>query len=338
MAHGLRAALRKTVICLCLLGLTVPGEAAGQVSGDAAASTGIVEDSVRFRSGSIELRGLLRLPAGPGPFPAVVLLPGGGRQFLTLEPDYFAGRLATAGIAALVYDKRGTGASSGEWGSATFEDFIADAGAAIDHLRAHPLVNGRIGVMGFSQGGRLAPVVAARFGGRAVVSISGPQIPVPDTRLFALRNAFREAGLSDEHGERSLLLWREFMDRLLDGADSGDLDERILEAGNDIPAGTLPPLRDAHVPSPIFNSLAFDAAADLERLDVPYLAMFGEYDLVVPVAASVEALRAVVPASDYREVEIIVLPGLGHGLSVDPYTRHALYESKPVEWLGQQLR
>ncbi|MGD8496986.1 MAG: hypothetical protein PVF05_12480, partial [Gemmatimonadales bacterium] len=96
--------------------LAAPAAGRAQSSGEQAAA--IRADSIAFTSAGVTLRGMLRLPAIPdarsdaaarqAPFPAVLLLPGGGTRYLTNEPDYWAGRLAEAGIAALVMHKRGT--------------------------------------------------------------------------------------------------------------------------------------------------------------------------------------------------------------------------------------
>ncbi|MFW6078582.1 MAG: alpha/beta hydrolase family protein, partial [Gemmatimonadota bacterium] len=262
---------------------------------------------------------MLRLPAdarGDDPVPAVLLLPGGGTQYLTMEPDYWARRLTAAGFATLVYHKRGTGDSGGDWASATFDDFIADAGAAIELLRRDARLDGRVGVMGFSQGGRLAPVVAARHGADAAVSISGPQISVAETRLWALRNAMRRTGLADDDAEQALSLWRDFLDGLRSGVGSQEaLDARIAEAARRLPAQALPPLSADYRPIPIFNSLSFDPADDLARLEVPWLVMYGEDDQVVPVAASVEALRRTFADTGYSGLELVVIPGSAHGLN-----------------------
>lgn len=328
------------------LALAAPPAAAFQAQSDVPDSeaTVVFEDSVRFHSGVVELHGMLRLPpaagdeSGDGPFPAVVLLPGGGTQYLTMEPDYWAGRLAAAGFATLVYHKRGTGDSGGDWASATFDDFIADAGAAIDMLRRDPRIDERIGVMGFSQGGRLAPVVAARHGAAAAVSISGPQISVAETRLWALRNAMRRGGLAEDDVEHALSLWREFLEGLRSGdTSSAGLDARIAEASERLPAQALPPLSAAYEPIPIFNSLSFDADDDLAKLEVPWLAMYGEDDPVVPVAASVDALRRAFAASGYTGLELVVIPGSGHGLNDASGERHELYVTTPVRWLTEQL-
>jgi len=112
-----------------------------------------------------DLAGTLTIPKGDGPFPAVVLISGSGpqdrdeqlaghRPFLVL-----ADHLARAGIAVLRYDDRGYGESGGDL-EGTSADLATDAAAAVDYLAAKP-ETGSIGLLGHSEGGIIAPMVAA---------------------------------------------------------------------------------------------------------------------------------------------------------------------------------
>ena len=81
------------------------------------------EEGLRIASGELTLAGRLFLPDEPGPHPAVVLLHGGGLRHLNDAPLFYGPLLATCGVAALVYDKRGTGASGGG-GARLFSTFL----------------------------------------------------------------------------------------------------------------------------------------------------------------------------------------------------------------------
>ena len=114
------------------------------------------------------LAGTLTRPEGKGPFPAVVLITGSGAQnrdeeifghkpFLVL-----ADHLTRRGIAVLRYDDRGVGKSTGKFASATSEDFAGDAWAAWQTLSTRPEIDARrIGLLGHSEGGLIAPMLAA---------------------------------------------------------------------------------------------------------------------------------------------------------------------------------
>ena len=92
------------------------------------------------------------------------------------------------------------------------------------------------------------------------------------------------------------------------------------------------------VGSPFFNSLAFDQSADLARLDVPFLALYGKLDVVVPVEASVEALITALRPAERDDVQIRVLPGATHSLDNPPGQRAPGYVSGVMEWLARGLR
>ncbi|TMA24707.1 MAG: alpha/beta hydrolase, partial [Deltaproteobacteria bacterium] len=102
--------------------------------------------------------------------PGVVLLQGSsanGRNDYVFIADHFA----RAGFAALAFDKRGFGESTGNYGTATYDDLAQDAAAAVERLRREPGVDSlRVGLWGLSQGGLLAPLVAARVPSRRTPS------------------------------------------------------------------------------------------------------------------------------------------------------------------------
>lgn len=128
------------------------------------------------------LAGTLTLPAGPGPHPAVVLLHGSGpldregnSPQLRMElARPVAGALAARGIATLRYDRRGTGATPGDWRTAGFTGNRQDAAAAVRALADRPDVRAEAtGVIGHSEGALHAMALGARTDVRAVVLLAG---------------------------------------------------------------------------------------------------------------------------------------------------------------------
>jgi len=121
------------------------------------------EEEITFTNGSATLSGSVIYPAGPGPFPGVVFLHGSGAEGRWAN-RYLATALARRGVAALIYDKRGVGSSTGDWQEAGFEDLVRDHSAAVETLRARPrIAPDRVGIHGHSQGGTIAPWVAVSF-------------------------------------------------------------------------------------------------------------------------------------------------------------------------------
>src|SRR4030095_11245035 len=119
------------------------------------------QEEVRFQSGGITLVGTLRLPLTKRKHPAVFLLQGSGdadREAESFYADYFARQ----GIATLVYDKRGTGSSGGDYRDESFDDFAADALAGIHYLQSRKEIDAkRVGLYGRSHGGMVIPLAAA---------------------------------------------------------------------------------------------------------------------------------------------------------------------------------
>ncbi|ARA94044.1 MAG: alpha/beta fold hydrolase [Bacteroidetes bacterium] len=297
-----------------------------------------VEEPVAIEQEDVTLAGRLLRPNRPGPHPGVVLIPGGGRDDrLNYPPRFVAARLARCGIAALIYDKRGTGRSDGDFGAATFEDLVADALAALRVLRRQDGVDaGRVGLIGFSQGGRLAPVVAAREGGVAfVVSISSPFTSVRQTRRYALEQAVQRLRLPVARRDSLLALWDAYLARLEAGASTRDLDTLILRLPATLPAALRPPLSTAPPRGPLFNSIGLDTTTEWQGLRVPFLALFGAQDQVVPVAASLRRLREVL--GEEAALEVLVVPGVDHSFQYPGWgSRRFRFEEVVVAWVLSQ--
>ncbi|WP_143265479.1 CocE/NonD family hydrolase [Amycolatopsis lexingtonensis] len=100
---------------------------------------------VIFRSADVELAGTLAVPDRRDPAPRVVMVGGSGPSDRTNDNFFppIVRHLVESGIAVLSYDKRGVGASSGDWLSGTIDDFAADAVAALNFLRSQPRCPGR---------------------------------------------------------------------------------------------------------------------------------------------------------------------------------------------------
>ena len=165
-------------------------------------------ETVRFEGGGsdVRLEGELTMPYGTGPFSAVVLISGSGPQdrnelveghkpFLVLSDH-----LTRSGYAVLRYDDRGVAQSSGEYSTATAKDFAADAAAAFSWLQRHPhIAPSRIGFLGHSEGGYIAPLAADMVGDAAfMIFMAGPAKPLlPDVMIDQNRDILRSSGATE---------------------------------------------------------------------------------------------------------------------------------------------
>jgi len=153
------------------------------------------------------------LPAR-GRFPASILLSDSGpndrdesiaghRPFLV-----FADHLTRKGIAVLRFDKRGIGKSTGDYASATTEDFAADAQTAIAYLKTRKEIDAKkIGLIGHSEGGLIAPLLAAHSSDVAwIVLLAGPGLKGEDALLLQSELILKTAGVNDGEVARTLAL------------------------------------------------------------------------------------------------------------------------------------
>ena len=166
----------------------------------------VEELKYRNEPAGITLAGTLTLPEGRGPFPAVILISGSGAQdrdetifqhkpFLVL-----ADMLTRRGVAVLRVDDRGVGGSSGSIATATSEEFAGDVDAGIALLKARPEIDGqKIGLIGHSEGGLIAPIVAARSRDVAfIVLLAGTGLPGDEIMMMQAKLIGKVMGGNDK--------------------------------------------------------------------------------------------------------------------------------------------
>ncbi len=187
------------------------------------------------KAAGIKLAATLTIPPGQGPFPAVVLIAGSGpldrdetlmghRPFLVLS-DY----LTKKGIAVLRADKRGCWKSSGNFATATTTDFAADAEAGLTYLKTRSEIDPhRIGLVGHSEGGLVAPMLAARDSDVAfIVMMAGPGVP-GDAILVAQTLLISEAsGKSHAEAEKKAAEEKEVLALVKDNKDDATLEAKL---------------------------------------------------------------------------------------------------------------
>ncbi len=274
-------------------------------------------------SADIELAGTLTLPSGPGPYPAAVLISGSGpqnrdeeifrhRPFLVLA-DY----LTRQGIAVLRYDDRGFGESGGSFATATSADFATDTEAAVRYLQSREEIDGsRIGLIGHSEGGTIAPLVASRSDAVAfVVLIAGPGIRADSVLLLQAEAINRASGAT----EAQIATNRE-LQKLLFAAATTDATEAELDVelrrivAPEFTGGALEG-QLAFVSSPWMRwFLAYDPGPVLRQLKIPTLAVTGSHDLQVIAGPNLSAIEAALEAAGNPDFSVVELKGLNHML------------------------
>jgi pimeloyl-ACP methyl ester carboxylesterase len=286
-------------------------------------SYGYSQEEVAFKSGDIGLTGLLLRPRTAGPHPGVVFIPGsGGIGRDNIWPFLMANHLAMNGIAVLLPDKRGTGKSGGDWKTADFWELATDALAGVAVMRAHKGVDPqRVGLVGMSQGGWIAPLAAARSRNVAyVVSISGAAVPVKEQILYETVQDLKRAHATDA-SIKDVLDLLTVLERHLLGEIPWEEYETQLMAKR---VGFKAVLFEDFPSTPDDWKLGFyqrigpfDPLPYWRRLDIPILVLNGERDAKVPTRASVARLKEALTGKKPGQWTVKIFPDTGHGLG-DP--------------------
>lgn len=267
------------------------------------------------------LAGTLTIPPGKGPFTAVLLITGSGPQdrdeslmghkpFLVLS-DW----LTRNAIEVLRVDDRGVGKSTGVFGTATTADFATDVEAGVAFLKTRPEVNPKkIGLIGHSEGGVIAPMVAARNPDVGfIVMLAGSGVP-GDQILVEQRTLIAEAGgMSKEEAEKDAVEERAVLALVVKEKDSPELEkdlrQKLAEYVKDPELGAQVQV----LTSPWFRYfLAYDPGPALGQVKCPVLALNGEKDLQVPPKQNLATIRKALEAGGNKNFEVVELPGLNH--------------------------
>ncbi len=297
-------------------------------------------EEVRFSNAEagVELAGTLTLPRGQGPFPAVVTISGSGPQdrdeaLLGHRPfAVLADYLTRRGIAVLRFDDRGVGESTGDFATATSLDFAGDVRAGLAYLRERPeIAPERTGLIGHSEGGLIAPMVAAESHDVAfIVLMAGPGVTGAEILYEQSTLIIRASGGSERAAEGNVEVQKKLFAIVREESDPEVAASRMMEALEAAVADLTSEERAAQgitdetkeqvlnvqikqVNSPWFRFfLDADPAEALRRVKVPVLALNGELDLQVPPYQNLPAIRAALEEAGNDDYTIRELPGLNH--------------------------
>ncbi|MDD4993277.1 MAG: alpha/beta fold hydrolase [Paludibacter sp.] len=283
---------------------------------------------------SIKLAGTLTLPKKEGKFPVVVMITGSGPQnrdeelmghkpFLVIA-DY----LTRNGIGVLRYDDRGCYESKGNFAKATTNDFATDVDAAVNYLKTRKDIDSKkIGLIGHSEGGIIAPIVASKNKSVSyIVLMAGTAIPGSELLLRQQDLIGRASGMKDDDLKTAAEL-NTHIYKLVDQYQNPDtlkakisnylLDEAKKHPDMKMPEGKtvndVIELQLSQLMSPwMLNFIRYNPAPILEKVTCPVLAINGDKDLQVPANVNLPAIEKALKKGGNKKGTIKELPGLNH--------------------------
>jgi len=275
---------------------------------------------VNKKAQGVTLAGTVTVPRGKGPFPAVLLVPGSGpherdetlfghKPFLVLA-DY----LTRKGIVVLRVDDRGVGKSTGDLANATTADLATDAEAGVEYLKTRSEVDQhKIGLIGHSEGGLIAPMVAERNPDVAfIVMMAGPGVPGDKILSEQVRLISEAAGVSHETADRRAATELEIVTLVKQEKDDAVLGKKLREKLAGQPEEQINVVVKTFT-SPWFRYfIAYDPAQALQKVKCPVLAINGEKDLQVSAKQNLPAIQKALEEGGNQHAEVDELPSLNH--------------------------
>ena len=293
-----------------------------------------IEEEVVFenKTDGVKLSGTLTRPTNGGPFPGVLLIAGSGRNdrngtgmgHFHLLADY----LTRHGIATLRYDKRGVMRSAGDFTTATLEEFIQDAAAGLSYLRNRKDIAGdKVGLIGHSEGGVVAPMVAAKSSDAAfVVSLGGTGINGFDLMVLQDCSEARAGGAS----EQDIAIIRKWVKRFYAVVRDEKNIENAKDKLNEMYAEMTPTEKKAFKAEKGFptpgTTLHIDVALTpwfrefvrlnpqeaYKKIKCPVLVVIGSKDTQVPPKDNLNGIEDALKAGRHSKYTLLEMPNLNH--------------------------
>lgn len=289
-------------------------------------------EEVKFPSegGQITMAGTLTIPPGQKKFPVAILISGSGPQnrdeeFMTHKPFLvLADHLTKNGIAVLRYDDRGFGQSTGNHGNATSADFAKDVRAAIAYLQTrNEIDHSRIGLIGHSEGGLIAPMVAADTKVAFTVLLAAPGIPGSEILLKQVELATRQQGVGEKDIQEAVQYYRgvydlfrqygtdeTFTTRLTDYLNNALKDPKSVPKG--VSKEEFIKFQVGQFKKPWLRYfLTYDPAATLQNVHCPVLALNGGKDVQV-TPENLQIIEKAVRKGGNDRVTVKAFPDMNH--------------------------
>lgn len=294
------------------------------------------EEEVKFRNekAGITLAGTLTYPKSNTKFPAVVLISGSGMQNRNEEIAghkpflIIADFLSRNGVAVLRYDDRGGFESEGDFSTADSYDFKDDALAAVNYLLTRDEIDkNKIGLIGHSEGGMIAPLAAIENENVSfIIMLAGIGVTGEEILIEQTEEILKAGGASDEYVQNIITLNKYFYSVVKEEPDNATAKEKL----SNILKYFLENLSEEDKNSPMYdeksiknqfdlltskwfrNLLTFDPRPHLEKLHIPVLALFAEKDLQVTPKQNLHEVENALKRGGNKNYSVMELKGLNH--------------------------
>ncbi|MEO8765268.1 MAG: alpha/beta fold hydrolase [Ginsengibacter sp.] len=292
-----------------------------------------------MRYGATFTKPFSKVPADSKKYPAVVLITGSGKQdrdenifdhkpFAVIADD-----LTKRGIAVLRFDDRGMGQTTGDFDTSSTEDFAGDVEAAIKYLESRKDVDThRIGLIGHSEGGIIAPMVAARNNQVAfIVMLAGTGVPGNVINDYQNALPLQKAGFKDDIVQKFLELHRALIKAATSYVNPNDYKKEVSKIYYDWKKKQTPETireliktTDETTISTLQNKygafhtkwwkffLTYDPTKDLEKISIPVLVLNGEKDIQVDPKINLSLIEKALKKSKSKNYKVLELTGLNH--------------------------
>ena len=263
-------------------------------------------EEISFTNGDVVLNGTLTLPAGcSSETPVLVMITGSGIQ--NRDEELFehkpfaviADALARAGYATLRYDDREFGSTGGNPLAWTTEDFKSDAEAAVNLLRSR---FDKVGVLGHSEGGTIALMLAAEKKADFIVCLAGMVVSGAETLVSQNKISLLQAGVPEDIAEEYCKLLEKSFSVKVNGGTMPDPSDFDIPEG--LKRNYMAVLNQIQTPY-MAQFLTLDVRPLLADITCPVLALNGTKDIQVDYESNLDALRNGLKASHAHHIEAI---------------------------------
>ncbi len=304
----------------------------------------MIAEEVLFANQTVRLAGTLYKPESDIAYPALVVLhgaSGGTRQ----HPFYqhLVTHLPECGFAVLLFDRRGSGQSGGDFETASFDTLARDGSAAVDYLRSRDDIDkSRIGLYGVSQGGWIAPLVAGLRSDIAfLVIVSGCGVSPARQMDYGAAYHLRLKGFTADTIAQAISLRNQvneyYRGRLPREVVAAELDRVQSEPWfQEVYTDSSQELPEDVTQDKWWQELDYDPLPIWKQIQTPTLFLFAEDDQWVPVAESMSELQRA--AVHIKDVTLIQISGTDHLMYKTHHQKAQTLSEEYIETLVTWLR